>query len=173
MPVKYRLYLFVDNPEEELNRVYESKINLHNEMILNNEHADSGFDLFVPVQTHIITHWINKIDFQVKCCMKRVDDTGAEHPSAFYMYPRSSITKSHVRLANNVGIIDSGYRGNLIGVFDAIYTTREVDIETYTRLCQICTPTLEPFEIIKVESADHLGNTVRGDGGFGSTGLVK
>ena len=47
MPVKYRLYLFVDNPEEELNRVYESKINLHNEMILNNEHADSGFDLFV------------------------------------------------------------------------------------------------------------------------------
>ena len=36
------------------------------------------------------------------------------------MYPRSSIYKTPLRLANNTGIIDSGYRGNLMGAFDNI-----------------------------------------------------
>ena len=38
------------------------------------------------------------------------------------------------------------------------------------RLLQICSPTLAPFEIFKVESDSELGTTRRGSGGFGSTG---
>ena len=40
--------------------------------------------------------------------------------TGYYMYPRSSLSKTKLRLANSVGIIDSGYRGNLIGMFDLI-----------------------------------------------------
>ena len=38
---------------------------------------------------------------------------------SYYLYPRSSVsTKTPLRLANSVGIIDSGYRGNIKAVFD-------------------------------------------------------
>ena len=33
---------------------------------------------------------------------------------SYYLYPRSSISKLNIRLANSVGIIDSGYRGKSI-----------------------------------------------------------
>ena len=87
-------------------------------------------------------------------------------PQAFYVYPRSSIYKSNVRLANNVGIIDSGYRGNLKAAFD-VYGPDKVSIPPITRLLQICMPNLSPFQIVIV---DELDETSRGEGGFGSTG---
>ena len=39
-------------------------------------------------------------------------------PTGYYSYPRSSISKTPLLLANNVGIIDSGYRGNIKVAFD-------------------------------------------------------
>ena len=82
-----------------------------------------------------------------------------------------SISKTKFRLANNVGIIDSGYRGNLIGMFDVLYSNMPVKCEKGTRLLQICTPTLEPFKIVMVESDNDLSTTNRGSSGLGSTGL--
>ena len=87
------------------------------------------------------------------------------------MYPRSSISKSNLRLANNVGIIDAGYRGHLIGMFDVIYTDG-ITIEKFDRNLQICAPGLIPIIAELVTSMDDLGEkTLRGEGGFGSTGL--
>ena len=87
------------------------------------------------------------------------------------MYCRSSTgSKTPLRLSNNVGIIDYGYRGNLCGMFDVIYKTQPYVCPKHTRLLQICTPNLEPFRIIKVNSDTELGDTQRGSGGFGSTG---
>ena len=91
-------------------------------------------------------------------------------PTAFYTYPRSSMSKTPLILANHVGIIDSGYRGNLIAMF------RNVDTEPFfmakeTRMIQICHPTLKPFLVELMVSVDDLGTTSRGTGGFGSTGL--
>ena len=169
--VKYILYFYVDPEFPDLEQVYNTKINEHNESILLNSHPDSGFDLFVPDEQRMEAHRVNKVDLKVKCKMVKVNDSGMEEPSAFYMYPRSSISKQNVRLANNVGIIDSGYRGNLCGMFDVIYRTVTYVCEKHTRLLQICTPTLEPFRIVKVCSDSALGTTHRGEGGFGSTGL--
>ena len=86
-------------------------------------------------------------------------------PTAFYLYPRSSISKTNFRLANNVGIIDSGYRGNIGAYFDCKCNTKIVKNQ---RLLQICSNTLEPFYVVLV---DNLNITERGKNGFGSSGL--
>jgi dUTP pyrophosphatase len=85
------------------------------------------------------------------------------------MYPRSSTgLKTPLRLANSVGVIDAGYRGNYIAVFDNV-RTEPFSVEQGQRLVQICPPNLTyPLKVVLV---DDLGaQTLRGEGGFGSTG---
>jgi dUTP pyrophosphatase len=90
-------------------------------------------------------------------------------PLGFYLYPRSSTgSKTSLRLSNSVGIIDSGYRGELIGVFDS--HNNETIIGGETRLLQICSGDLTPFKVKMVYSMNDLHITTRGIGGFGSTG---
>jgi dUTP pyrophosphatase len=91
-------------------------------------------------------------------------------PLSYYLYPRSSVSKTNLRLANSVGIIDSGYRGNIIGMFDIINHENNF-CEKYSRLLQICSPTLKPLHVEIVNNIDLLGLTERGDNGFGSTGV--
>lgn len=169
---KYRLYLYVDSEYKNLNEIYDSKIQEHNQVLYDNEypHKDSGFDLYNPEELLMKVNEINKMDLRVKCVMVRVINDNTEVPCGFYLYPRSSISKTKFRLANNVGIIDSGYRGNLCGMFDVVNSVKDVLCSSHLRLLQICSPTLTPFEIIKVESDGELGSTHRGTGGFGSTG---
>lgn len=95
-------------------------------------------------------------------------------PCGYYMYPRSSLSKTPLRLANSVGIIDSGYRGHLIGMFDSIREKEEeYEVPEYTRLLQVCAPNLMPILVNIVDSEEQLGEkTKRGGGGFGSTSSV-
>ena len=72
-------------------------------------------------------------------------------------------------LANQVGIIDSGYRGNLIGAFRNLGTI-PFRVEEGTRLLQICHPSLLPVHVVLVDESE-LSTTARGVGGFGSTGV--
>lgn len=95
----------------------------------------------------------------------------------YYLYPRSSIVKTSIRLANSVGIIDSGYRGEIMAVVDKHDTSNDWktvlnrDCKQYDRLFQICAGDLKPFRVEIVESECELSCvTERGDGGFGSTG---
>jgi dUTP pyrophosphatase len=86
------------------------------------------------------------------------------------MYPRSSLSKTSLRLANSVGIIDSGYRGNLIGMFDLL-GIESYEVNQYDRLVQVCAPGLVPIYVEIVDMLEDLGtHTLRGTGGFGSTG---
>lgn len=172
------LKLFVDSEDYELLNKYRNNIDAHNEKILSNStHIDSGFDLFAPEVQIFMNDKVNKLDTKVSCSAEmisrdifnplnvRIVNTG------YCMYPRSSISKSHIRLANNVGIIDPGYRGHLMGMFDVIYKDTAT-INKYDRYLQICAPDLCPILITMVETKEDLGEkTVRGDGGFGSTGL--
>jgi dUTP pyrophosphatase len=73
-------------------------------------------------------------------------------------------------LANHTGIIDAGYRGSLIGAFRNL-GQRDYEVESDTRLLQLCHPTLCPIYVEIVQSLHDLGSeTERGSGGFGSTG---
>ena len=52
-------------------------------------------------------------------------------------------------MANNVGIIDSGYRGHLLAKLDCIQEKEEAVIEKHSRLFQVCSPNLLPFESLR------------------------
>ena len=97
--------------------------------------------------------------------------TASTSAVGYYLYPRSSTgTKTPLRLANSVGIIDSGYRGHIIAVFDN-WKEENYCIEPYQRMVQLCPPNLTyPVYVQMVDSEEELGFTRRGAGGFGSTG---
>ena len=154
------LYLYVT--DNNLRNQYHEAAYARNISLEQNPHADSGFDLFLP-RDYSVEQGVCKIDYEVKAAMY---ENGL--PRAFCLYPRSSIYKTPLRMTNSVGIIDSGYRGNLMSIFDA---SDDVNLKKGNRLTQICSPDLEPFRVIVVDSMDELGLTERGDGGFGSTGV--
>lgn len=168
------LDLCVAVDDGELKQVYDAAIEKHNQKVVNrsNEsHIDAGFDLYVPKDVVCRYGTTNKIDMGVKCAaFFNSDYSNSKYNTGYYMYPRSSISKTPLRLANSVGIIDSGYRGNLIGMFDCL-DVDNVDyvVKKYDRLLQICSPTLCPIYVRRVEAADMDMNTDRGEGGFGST----
>jgi dUTPase len=73
-------------------------------------------------------------------------------------------------LANQTGIIDSGYRGNIIGAFRNLSCgPLPFMVEKHTRLLQICAPDLRPI-LIELVNPSFFETTSRSDGGFGSTG---
>ena len=128
-------------------------------------HLDSGVDLYCPDHVLVKPKETKFIDLGIKCSATS-SITGMNNPTAYYLYPRSSLSKTPLRLANSVGIIDSGYRGHIIAAVDNISDT-EFLIKKGTRLFQICAPNLG-FVYFNVVS--ELDKTVRGDGSFGSTG---
>ena len=143
--------------EPELLDYYTDKIKQHNEQ---GPYPNSGFDLICPeVYESDKTFMVN---FKVKGSMH---DEDKNMPVGYFLFARSSISKTRFRLANSVGIIDSGYRGNLCAYFDV---TASATTEPQQRLVQICAPSLEPF---RIELVDTLDQTERGEGGFGSTGV--
>ena len=81
--------------------------------------------------------------------------------------PRSSISKTPLRISNNQGIIDAGYRGELIIALDNISPVKWI-LYPGTRLVQSCMPSLTPFNVSIVDKA--FDETERGVNGFGSTG---
>lgn len=158
-------------PDETLIKLYKTKATEHNFEIINNPYADSGFDLFVPYAVEFNNTLEAKfVDLKIKAEMLYYDiNLNTITPSPFQIYPRSSISKTPLMLANHTGIIDAGYRGNLIAAFRNLYAD-SYHVEKYTRLVQICHPTLCPIFVIFIRNDSELSTTARGNGGFGSTG---
>ena len=172
------LKLYVDDNDNDLKNKYIDAALNHNNKILNPENLflDAGFDLFNPT-TRILNYKnlnsVNKLDHNVMCSEEMITDSNKRYSTGYYMYPRSSLSKTKLRLANSTGIIDSGYRGHLMGMFDLINldNSQEYTVEKYDRLLQICAPGLVPIVVEVVNTLDELGlQTERGTGGFGSTG---
>ena len=126
--------------------------------------GDSGLDLFCPETITINPDETVKINLQINC--EALHDTIENTNVSYYLYPRSSIIKTPLRLANSVGIIDAGYRGDIIACVDNI-KSESYTINKGDRLFQICSGNLEP---IQFQLVNELSNTLRGSGGFGSTG---
>ena len=169
MSNSYTLKIFVEDPE--LKEVYFSHIEAHKKRISEQgRYGDSGFDLLVP-RFYSLENEQNpiRINMEVRCGLFRTNSLEVDEPCGFYLYPRSSLYKFNLRLTNSVGIIDSGYRGPLAGVFDVVNNL--TPISKYSRLVQICSPDLRPIvDIHLVDTLDELEQTTRGEGGFGSTG---
>ena len=109
----------------------------------------------------------------VRCSCKIYTDTWKKYNSGCLLYPRSSnATKTPLRLANSVGVIDSGYMDNIRAVFDII-DDKDYSIHYGDRLVQVCSGGLYPIYVVIVDNEDELRDgetTFREYGGFGSTG---
>ena len=79
------------------------------------------------------------------------------------LFPRSSVYKTEQRLANSVGVIDSGYRGEIMMKFSRSINQYKIG----DRIGQII---IMPYPQIEFEEVKELSQTRRGSGGFGSTG---
>ena len=95
-------------------------------------------------------------------------DLAVKPPPGYYyeLLPRSSFHKTGWALANNVGVIDPAYRGNIIAACHKLYPEAEIP-ELPCKAVQLvlrkmCIPTT-------VDLVEQLDNTTRGEGGFGST----
>lgn len=119
---------------------------------------NSGFDLrttedivFPPKKVTFVNYGIS------------VHHTGG----AFWLLPRSSISKTPLRLANSMGLIDADYRGDLIAALENT-SDEPYTVIKGTRLTQIARADLAPFDV-RWSATPHV-STERGAGGFGSTG---
>ena len=193
----FELSIYINPQQVALCEKYKTAIENHNQSVLpciignsiSNQYFNAGFDLFCPYEILIGHKKVEKINHYVICSMRRfdcgsglsksgegglIDIKKSSHPVSYYMYPRSSTgTKTPLRLANSVGIIDSGYRGNIIAAFDNVDNDTDITygVETYQRLVQLCPPDIShPMYVRLVDDIKLLGETTRGDGGFGSTG---
>ena len=121
--------------------------------------TDAGFDLYSPIGVNISVG--ATVTIPTKLAISLPENTVG------LIYPRSSLGTRHgIVLANTVGVIDSGYRGEIMLVVtnhgDRPYTIRSGD-----RVAQmIVTPYYAP-DVIEVADLDASD---RGTGGFGSTG---
>ena len=131
--------------------------------------GDAGMDL---VATEILKDTPEQITYGTGIAL--------EIPEGFVglVFPRSSIRKTGLQLSNSVGVIDSGYRGELQATFNKIIgksegfydESKNLNNEFYKigeRIAQIM---IIPHPHIEFQEVEELSNTERGEGGFGSTG---
>jgi dUTP pyrophosphatase len=159
--------LIVEPSTPAARALYENHTFFHN--------GDCGVDLFV-MNDVTVTGGVTFINHEIKC--KMIDPSGNQ--CGYYLYPRSSISKLPLMLANHVGIIDGGYRGDILaavrylpfadGRTDHVDFGKQYTVGGQTRLFQICAPTLGPISLVVLPEGEHLDETTRGSGGFGSTG---
>jgi len=174
-PGKHRVFavLYISTQNEELHNKYIDVATKHNTKLSQNDYPDSGFDLYVPTDVTFDKHYDTKfIDMLITTKMVyQTGDTSMSVPTGFYIHPRSSMSKTELMLANHTGVIDSGYRGNLIGAFRwlPVNNNPSYTVAKDTRLVQVCHPTLCPVFVMVVK--DIPEDTVRGSNGFGSTGI--
>ena len=83
------------------------------------------------------------------------------------LFPRSSIRKYGLNLTNCVGVIDSGYRGEIMLTFR--YQS-EGSAKVYSVGDKICQLIIMPYPIIEPVEATELSETERGENGHGSSG---
>jgi len=81
------------------------------------------------------------------------------------LFPRSSISKTSCSLRNAVGVIDSGYRGEIMVKFGCLS-----NLDCYRVGDRVAQLIIMPYPQIELEEVEELSDSDRGEGGFGSTG---
>jgi dUTPase len=155
--------LYVYSPDEEVRR-------LMRENNASRRKTDSGFD--IPLVNATVTPvegcsvycigqnvYVGAVCFYYGC------------PVPTLLLPRSSLSKTPYRLANSIGLIDSGYRGEVKAMVDVVGEPKE--IADGTRLFQLVAHNFLPWLDVRiVDQMEDLPTPPdsRGSGGFGSTG---
>jgi dUTP pyrophosphatase len=121
--------------------------------------TDAGYDLYADTCS---------IEDGVACYGTGV---AVEIPQGYVglVFPRSSICNYHLQLSNSVGVIDSGYRGEVKAKFNILYNDNggRSLYGTGDRIAQLI---IMPYPEVTFEEVDELSDSDRGEGGYGSSG---
>ena len=120
--------------------------------------GDAGLDLFITKDQVIDPGSTAKIHLGISCENMEM--------KPYLLMARSSISKTPLRLSNAVGLIDAGYRGEIMAAVDNIKDS-SYRLEKGQRLFQLVSMN---GESIHFDLVDTLSDTSRGEDGFGSTG---
>jgi dUTP pyrophosphatase len=150
--------------EQEVNK-FNNQINvrikkLHNDAIIPtySKIGDAGMDLTI---TEILSNTTFDVTYGFGIAM--------EIPMGYVglVFPRSSVRNMDLNLSNCVGVIDSGYRGEIQATFKKTQGLDSIKYKVGERGAQII---IMPYPKINFVESNELTSTDRGDGGFGSTG---
>jgi len=156
------LYIYTDIPQLKQMLIEQSQ---------KHRPTDSGFDIPL-VFGHSLGSTCHNYTMNLHVKVAAVD---GEQTRPCLLVPRSSISKTSIRLANSIGLIDQGYRGEVQAKVDIFESEANVSSSAKVgdRLFQICRHNFLPWEnvlIVSSESELPAPPDNRGDGGFGSTG---
>uniref|UniRef100_A0AAU8B7N8 dUTP diphosphatase n=1 Tax=Dulem virus 42 TaxID=3145760 RepID=A0AAU8B7N8_9CAUD len=123
--------------------------------------GDAGLDL----TTTGVTTEINECG---QLMIRYHTDLAVEIPEGYVglLFPRSSLYKKAMQLTNSVGVIDSGYRGEIMAVFK---TTTDVIPAVYKEGEKFCQLVIVPIPEVEIEEATELTESERGENGYGSS----
>lgn len=137
--------------------------------------TDSGWDLFTCSDPEVEIRKIQGKDYIVNF----IYDTGVRvafpNNVCGFVYPRSSVKKYDLIMSNSVGVIDEGYRGNIMVAFRPIVPMLAFDkMESFSmyrkgdRIAQLVITRRENFVLV---DGNVSTDTSRSTGGFGSSGI--
>lgn len=121
--------------------------------------SDVGFDLTILRPVKKLGAWTTLYDTGIRINL--------QHGYYAEVYPRSSLSKSGYMLANSIGVIDPSYRNNIFIALTKVDMDAP-DLVLPFRCCQMIVKKQIHCQIVEVDN--DFQNTLRGQGGFGSTG---
>ena len=154
--------------------VYVPDQGLRNAMsahLYNRRWSDSGFDLLCPQMTLSFNKSRLGVEMKLGAHFAALDIDGS--PVPYLLLARSSTSLTPLRMSNQIGLADAGYRGELIARVDCLGDEIDYNIDFGRRLFQVVQHNWLPWKkIIFVDSLNDLPAPPdnRGSGGFGSTG---
>ena len=152
-------HLQTNNPET-FNRLNCNIKKLHPNAVIPtySKEGDAGMDI---TSTEILSDTTTQVTYGTGIAV--------EIPKGYVglVFPRSSIRKVELELSNSVGVIDSGYRGEIQATFNKTNGLHSIKYDIGDRIVQIM---IIPYPQVVFTEVNELSNTERGEGGFGSTG---
>ena len=142
--------LKINTFNEQIYEMYEKHGHFHE--------GDSGLDLYILENELFKSGETKLIKLGISC--------ENLYNKSYLLMPRSSISKTPLRMSNSIGLIDAGYRGEIMASCDNIKDF-EYLVKKGERLFQLVASDCSP---ISYDIVDNLSDTTRGSGGFGSTG---
>lgn len=156
------LYIYV--PDENLRTDMEDHIE-------NRRWTDSGFDLLSPPMVLDFSSISYGVEMKLGVHFAALDEQG--NPVPYLLLARSSTSLTPLRMSNQIGLADAGYRGELIARVDCVSGDLEYVVDRNRRLFQVVQHNWLPWKnVIFVDRLEDLPPPPdnRGAGGFGSTG---
>jgi dUTP pyrophosphatase len=159
------LYLYVIDPNHR---------ELQRDHVLNRRSTDSGVDLICQEKVLEVRGISQNLGLEIKTGVVAAALDSQGNPVPYLLLARSSTSLTPLRMSNQIGLADAGYRGELIARVDCLNTDEAFyTIPEGRRLFQIVQHNWLPFnQVIMVNSVEELPAAPdnRADGGFGSTG---